>query len=96
MPEDSLLVIWMMIGMSCVLTVTTLGFYKAWRDERRARAARIEKLLGALDTRIETLTESVDTVQLEVERLGELERFATKLLMANGQRAGDGRVITPH
>lgn len=94
--NDFVLMIWALIGMSCVLTISTVGFYRAWQHEKRAHNARVEQLLGALDTRIETLTESVDTVQLEVERLGELERFAAKLLMANGQRAGDGRVVSPH
>lgn len=89
-----ILVIWAMIGLSCVLTVSTAGFFMAWRRERRDRIARMEQALTTLGVRIEALTESVDTVHLEVERIGELERFATKLLVANGQR--DGRVITPH
>jgi hypothetical protein len=94
MNEDVLGIVWMLIASTSLLFVTNVVLFRAWQRERQLRESRIEKTLDVLGVRLEALTESVDTVQLEVERIGELERFATKLLVANGQR--DGRVITPH
>ena len=57
-----------------------LGTYLAW--QLRATAARDADLLPRaqeLDERLEYLQQSVDALALEVERIGEAQRFEAKL-----------------
>ncbi len=78
--------------------------------ERRARGIRLtpagEALVSHADAilaRLERLEQSVDAIAVEVERVGEGLRVATKLLAERAAlpspepaRRADGRVITPH
>ena len=55
-----------------------------------------------LEGRLERIEQAVDTIALEMERIGEGQRFVTKLLaerpgtLSEGTSAQRGRVITPH
>lgn len=55
-----------------------------------------------LEGRLERIEQAVDTIALEMERIGEGQRFVTKLLaeratpLAESTSAQRGRVITPH
>lgn len=59
---------------------------------------------AALDTRLARIEEAVDAIAIEVERMGEGQRFVTKLLADRGaaslpetpKSSGSGQVITPH
>jgi hypothetical protein len=53
--------------------------------------------------RLDRLEQAVDSIAVEVERVGEGQRFATKLLSERSAlpspdplRRAEGRVITPH
>jgi len=59
---------------------------------------------AALEARLAKIEEAVDTIAVEMERMGEGQRFVTKLLadrttqqLPDGQKnGGSGRVTTPH
>ena len=64
------------------VALALLGLYWAWRLTSRAGDA--ESLRSPLrapltDPRLEELQQSVDAVALEVERIGEAQRFSDKL-----------------
>ena len=77
-------------------------FAKMWFRHRE----RMAELKGArdpmLEARLSRIEEAVDTIAVEVERMGEGQRFVTKLLTErNAQQLPDssktaGRVTTPH
>jgi hypothetical protein len=97
---------------SCGLLVTTLGFAVAWVRSRerllrfRAEAAEIRDARGS-----DRAEQAVEAIAVEVERIGEQQRFLTKILTDNARRVGTGergeapaaapaiappRTITPH
>ena len=58
---------------------------------------------GELEARLERIEQAVETIAIEMERVGEGQRFVTKLLaerpaqqVAEGKNAQRERVITPH
>ena len=55
-----------------------LGAYVVWRLAPRARRQDLLRAQEA-DERLERLQQSVDAIALEVERIGEAQRFAEKL-----------------
>jgi hypothetical protein len=87
-----------------------VGFVAAWAGaqfgaKRAARAAAQEVLAStnvALDRNLSALTQAVDAVALEVERLSEGQRFTARLLserpaaMPVPAKQEPPRVITPH
>jgi hypothetical protein len=86
----------MFIGVMGTLTAFTVSF-RAWMRRPRDTTA----LQSDLTERLERIERAVEVTALEVERIGESQRFLTRAL---GERArvepqrGDstGRVITPH
>ncbi|MBL0171057.1 MAG: hypothetical protein IPP90_10050 [Gemmatimonadaceae bacterium] len=66
---------WSHAGLHVVLTL--LGVYAVWRLFRGAEPD-IQQRAGPTDERIELLQQSVDAVALEVERIGEAQRFNAK------------------
>ena len=56
-----------------------LGAYFVWRLAPRARGQEILAEEEA-DPRLERLQQSLDAIGLEVERIGEAQRFATKIV----------------
>lgn len=56
----------------------------------------------ALEARLARIEEAVDTIAVEIERMGEGQRFVTKLLsertaqLPDASKASSGRVTTPH
>ncbi|MGQ0537575.1 MAG: hypothetical protein ACT4R6_01400 [Gemmatimonadaceae bacterium] len=61
------------------LTTVVLTFAAMWfkHAERKAKA---QLQPGALDARLERIEQAVDAIAVEVERLAEGQRFATRLL----------------
>lgn len=92
----------LLLFASCVLLTTTIGFAVAWirARERWLRALTHHPALRELEvSRLEQVSSAVDAIAVEVERLGEGQRFVTKLLAeraaAPSSRPAE-RVITPH
>jgi len=68
------------------VALSVLGAFALWRlSNRRER----EESAGAAlsDPRLEALQQSVDAVALEVERIGEAQRFQTKLQTERNESA---------
>jgi hypothetical protein len=71
-------------GIHAALSV--LGAFALWRLSNRSE--REEPVGAALDDpRLEALQQSVDAVALEVERIGEAQRFQTKLQTERNESA---------
>jgi hypothetical protein len=65
------------------VALALLGIYGMWRLS--PRAGKGESPAAALDeVRLEQLQQSVDAIALEVERIGEAQRFHTKLQTEQG------------
>ena len=58
--------------------LTLLGAYLVWRLARRARR-QDPPTLQSTEERLEQLQQSMDAVALEVERIGEVQRYNAKL-----------------
>jgi hypothetical protein len=89
-------------GLHVALAV--LGGYVAWRLERRRRSRRAPQqgaaahpgTPSALTGRLAELERSVDAVAIEVERIGEGQRFVTRVLTGNDRaQPSSQRVATP-
>jgi hypothetical protein len=87
--------------MSCGLFGISVGLAVVWARtrERAARAeAKLEVLLGAQRSPPDALAPAIDAIALEVERIGEGQRFLTQVLAEkrpNGEKRPQGS-ITPH
>lgn len=77
----------------CISTIV-LAF--AWRRARARQLAQVSHELEAMNARFDRLATAVDTIAVEVERIGEAERFAAKALGSRSSQPLEGRVITPH
>ena len=72
------------IGGTIMVTTIT----KAWLSSRANRGAPPNRRLDALEGRLERIEQAIDTVAVEVERISEGQRFASKLLAErSGERA---------
>jgi hypothetical protein len=107
--NDHDLAIFLMLT-TCGLLVTTVTFAVAW-IRARERAFRAELLARNAQPGLDTdsaghMQRTIDAVALEVERVGEAQRFLTRLLAEReaakvqpserGRLPEAGRVITPH
>ena len=68
-----------------------LGAYFVWRLAPRARGQQMQgqQILAEQEAvpRLERLQESLDAIGLEVERIGEAQRFTTKLVVERANAA---------
>jgi hypothetical protein len=67
-----------------VLLTLALGAYSTWRVSRPVSSAESPRLS---DDRMSYLQQSVDALALEVERIGEKQRFGEKLRSEQGSTA---------
>ena len=70
--------------------LSALGAYALWwLSKRGSRHLAADAATGATleDSRLEALQQSVDAVALEVERIGEAQRFHTKLQAEKNESA---------
>jgi hypothetical protein len=95
---------------SCGLLVTTIGFAVAWvRARERLLKFRAETVQMRDGARAERVDQAVDAIAVEVERIGEQQRFLTKILTENAPSmaarrsvvepappTSPPRMITPH
>ncbi len=69
-------------GVHVGLLVLGAGAYLVWRVASRSRQHNLPQ---PADERLEYLQQSVDAVALEVERIGEAQRFSDKLRVERGE-----------
>jgi hypothetical protein len=67
-----------------VLLVVGYGAYLTWRTAARARKTNTQRA-QLEDPRVDYLQQSVDAIALEVERIGEAQRFSEKLRSEKGE-----------
>ena len=89
-----------------LLAITTLGSIAgAWalgRMRGMRDAMRLRDDEASTQQRIENMQRTLESVAEEIERLGEVQRFALKVLADRATAPGEpprlqqGRVITPH
>lgn len=90
----------MAILVPSIAALTGIGVLGHWIVERTNRLThRTPETLDA--GRLQRLEQAVDTIAIEVERLGEGQRFVTKLLVERDPQLHPPelpprRVITPH
>lgn len=65
-----------------------VGAYFMWRSLAGKRNERVSPA-GEVDGRLESLQQSLDSIAVEVERIGEGQRFTTKI-MTEKTRVGGG------
>jgi hypothetical protein len=68
-----------------VLALLGLAGYVGWRLARRGRPQDDPEQLRLAESRIEYLQQSVDAMALELERVGEAQRFNEKLRAERGE-----------
>jgi hypothetical protein len=89
MTENMLSMLLVFLGLMSVLAVlakVTLSFINRGRSDRLRSAVSLDDIAHQLAS----LQQSVDATAIEVERLGEAQRFTTKLL-ADRASAGTDR-----
>lgn len=100
-PGDWIPLVALLIMAGCM----TAGVVGAWAMGRaRGLKDAMKEQLQDVDThaRIERMERSLESVAEEIERLGEVQRFALKLIGERAAAAPEpakpamGRVITPH
>ena len=93
------------LGVLLLMGTTAVGIAGAWavgRARGLQEAAKQQMQQSDTHARLERMEHSLDAISEEIERLGEVQRFALKII---GERAisqsepgklAQGRVITPH
>ena len=87
--------------------VGVMALLGAWFRERRLsrNADSRDQLSASVDDRLARIEQTLESVAIEIERIGEMERFATKLLASRQAEmelrspippTAPPRVITPH
>ena len=94
-----------LIGVLMIAGTTVVGIVGAWAHGRARGmrdAMREQVREGDTHARIERMERSLQAVAEEIERLGEVQRFALKVISDRALSAEEkkqlphGRVITPH
>jgi hypothetical protein len=90
----------MQLGVIAIAAVTTLGFVRTmataivrYAEIRRRREVDVDA--QSIRERLERIEIAVDTIAIEVERLGEHQRFNAQLAM-NRPEPLPKKVNTPH
>jgi hypothetical protein len=83
-----------------IVALTAQTWFK--HRERMATLKRPAAPAAAIEARLEQLEQSVEAIAVEMERVGEGQRFLTRILSERTKVLGDapsssrGQVITPH
>ena len=85
-----------LLAISIGFCISTIVLAFAWRRARKEQFARIANELEGINARVDRVATAVDTIAVEVERIGEAERFVTRVLASKAGPSAEGRVITPH
>lgn len=81
----------MVIGMPSLVVVVWMLLRH--REKMTRRETLPQPSAAAIETRLDRLEDAIDGIALEMERLGEGQRFTAKLLAERGR--GDGVPIAP-
>jgi hypothetical protein len=68
------------LAIVAMIALITLGRFKGIRDARRRSPATADDPVAKLGDRIARLEQAVDAIAIEMERVGESQRFLTKIL----------------
>lgn len=68
-------------------TLLLVSLIVAWAIRRRAPALTSNEGVQRIESRLTEMQQSLDAVAIEVERISEAQRFATKLLSERGVAA---------
>ena len=96
MTSDAMALVLTLLATSVGFCISTIVLAFAWRRARREQFARIANELGEINGRVDRVVTAVDAIAVEVERIGEAERFAAKALASKSGVSSEGRIITPH
>ena len=101
MVQPEVIIVPVVFGMPTL--VLLMKMWLSYRERRERQAAVSPAVADAILARLERLEQAVDSIAVEVERVGEGQRFATRLLSERGTpappdavRRAAGRVVTPH
>jgi len=84
MDEEEVLALFIVFAS---ITTIVLTFARMWfKHQERKNNARSLGSSGGLDQRLERIEQAVDAIAVEVERLAEGQRFATRLLSEGAGR----------
>lgn len=67
------------IGAVILLPIAVIFMFRSWRRRRRGGRRQVE-MTAEQDSRFERLEQAVDAIALEIERVGESQRYQAKLL----------------
>jgi len=82
----------MMVALSGQIcgTILLVTVIRAWFGRRRSGSAALsDTSVERLETRLSEIQQSVDAMAIEVERISEGQRFATKLLSERAAQVND-------
>jgi type II secretory pathway component PulM len=90
--------IWFLTSMGLLITSSTLLVAWLRARERAARAEAFLQGLRAQAPRVDAVAPALDAIAIEVERIGEGQRFLTRALTepARADATKRGVSITPH
>ena len=99
MIDPEVVIVPFVFGIPAVVVIVRMWFR---HKEKMAQLQSSGVRTFELESRLERIEQAVDTIALEMERIGEGQRFVTKLLAERPAAVSDGttpnreRVITPH
>jgi hypothetical protein len=92
MYEDAIIVA-MIVGMPCLIILVRMVLR---HKERMAKQDGLSQpAAGAIEARLERLESAIESIAVEMERVGEGQRFTTKLLAERGAAIGAPIVARP-
>ncbi|MEX2177743.1 MAG: hypothetical protein WD801_03475 [Gemmatimonadaceae bacterium] len=94
--SDMVMIALSLLVLASGFCISTIVLAFAWRRARRQQHVQVSRELEAMNAHFEQLTIAVDAIAVEVERIGEAERFTAKALASRSGKSLEGRVITPH
>ena len=82
------------------ITTIVLTFARMWfkHQENKHKIRDVHELPAGIDRRLERIEQAVDAIAVEVERLAEGQRFATRLLSEGAQTRAEPLAVArePH
>lgn len=82
--------VWFLSGLFIVAVFFPLSIALARRIWRRGASAVTTVFPAELAQRLDRLDQSMDSIAIEVERIGEGQRFVTRIMSENGRALGAG------
>jgi hypothetical protein len=100
MIDSEVIIVPTVFALPCIVIFARMWFK---HKEKMATLMGASPSNPALEARLARIEEAVDTIAVEMERMGEGQRFVTKLLSdrtaqlaETSKGASSGRVTTPH